>query len=315
MTAERVLVATELKEFSDRVTVPEDIAIVWLHGDEEVPEGDYRGLLPLLSRVIDAAVLDRLPRLAVVANYAVGYDNIDLVAAEERGIPVSNTPDVLTEATADLTWALILAVARRLREADRLARGGHWEGWHPTLLLGLGLQGRTLGILGAGRIGQAVGRRASAFGVELVYWSRSPKPDWEREAGAERIESLETILSRADIVSVHLPLTAESEGLIGGAEFARMKDDAILVNTARGGIVDELALCEALEAGKIFGAGLDVYTDEPHMPERLREPDNLILLPHVGSATREARARMFDVAWANLLRGVRGEPLLTPVTR
>jgi glyoxylate reductase len=310
----RVLVARELERFARELEIPDDIELEWLPADAPVPGGGYLGLLTLLSRVVDEDVLDRLPDLRVVANCAVGYDNVDLEAARARGVAVTNTPDVLTEATADLTWALILAVCRRLREGEELVRGGGWEGWHPAQLLGIELGGRRLGILGAGRIGRAVGRRAMPFGMEVQYWSRSRRPDWEAEVGARRIESLDELLGDSDIVSVHLPLTAATTNLIGPAELAAMRPGAVLINTARGGIVDEDALCDALESGRLFGAGLDVYEEEPRVNERLCRQTRAALLPHIGSATETTRQRMFELAWENLLNGVRGDPLATPVT-
>jgi len=308
----RVLVAEEVREFADRVQVPEDVEIDWLSAAQDVPPGDYLGLLPLLTRRIDTDVIERLPDLKVVANYAVGYDNIDVAALRERGIAVSNTPDVLTEATADLTWALILAVTRRLNEAERLAREGEWA-WHPTLLLGTQLGGLTLGLLGAGRIGQAVGRRAVPFGMQIAYWDRVAQAEFEAEVGARRCESLDDILGLSDIVSVHLQLSRETAGLLGPERIGRMKAGAFLVNTARGGIVDEEALCEALESGKLGGAGLDVYENEPEIRACLKRRPNVVLLPHVGSATDTTRFRMFELAWNNLIRGIAGEALLTPV--
>jgi glyoxylate reductase len=308
----RVLVAQEVEDFLPHVRVPSDVEIEWLPASAPIPAGDCLGLLPLLSRPVGADVLHQLPNLKVVANYAVGYDNIDVEALRARGGPVSNTPDVLTEATADLTWALILAASRRLGAAERLAREGAWA-WGPTLLLGIQLGGRTLGLLGAGRIGQAVGRRALPFGMDVVYWDRAAQPDFERGTGARRIESLDEILGAADVVSVHVGLSEETAGLIGRDQIARMKDGAILINTARGGLVDEDALCEALELGKLRAAGLDVYESEPEIRECLKRLPNVVLLPHIGSATEETRRRMFELAWENLMRGVRGERLLTPI--
>lgn len=308
----RVLVAEEVRPFLHHVQVPADVEIEWLPAEVALPAGDYVGLLALLSRSIDGATLKRLPELRVVANYAVGYDNIDVETLRRKGVAVSNTPDVLTEATADLTWALILAVSRRLRESEALARRGGWV-WHPTLLLGLELGGRQLGILGAGRIGQAVGRRAVPFGMRVAYWDRRSQPEFEREVGARRIEFLDEILSGSDVVTVHLQLSDETLGLLGRERLARMKDGGILINTARGGLVDEEALCEALASGKLSGAGLDVYEDEPSVRGCLKGFPNVVLLPHIGSATETARRGMFELAWSNLMRGIRGEPLLTPV--
>jgi glyoxylate reductase len=311
-TKTRVLVADEVRYFLQYVEVPADVEIEWLPASAPVPAGDYKGILPLLSRRIDGAVLDRLPRLEVVANYAVGYDNIDLEATRRRGVAVSNTPDVLTEATADLAWSLTLTVSRRIVEAERLARTGTWA-WHPTLLLGTQLSGRMLGLLGAGRIGQAVGRRAIPFGMGIAYWDRVAQPEFERQTGAQRMESLEEILATADVISIHLQLNDETTGLIGRDQLAGMKEGAILINTARGGIVDEDALCEALESGSLRGAGLDVYEGEPRIRDCLKRLSNIVLLPHIGSATEDTRRAMFELAWTNLMLGVRGQPLRTPV--
>jgi glyoxylate reductase len=310
----RVLVAEEVRHFAAAVDLPSDVEVEWLSASQTVPAGDYVGLLPLLSRRVDAEVLGRLPDLKVVANYAVGFDNIDVELCRSRDVAVSNTPDVLTEATADLTWALILAVSRRLGEAEELARHGEWA-WGPTLLLGMQLGGRTLGLLGAGRIGQAVGRRAVPFGMQVAYWDARRQPEFEAETGARRIESLEEILAESDVVSIHVQLNEQTAGRIGRDEIAAMKNSAILINTARGGIIDEDALCKALESGMLRGAGLDVYEGEPVIRECLKRLRNVVLLPHVGSATESTRGAMFDLAWENLMRGIRGEALVTPVVQ
>jgi glyoxylate reductase len=241
------------------------------------------GLICLLSDRIDDELLERAPALRVVANYAVGVDNIDFAAVRRRGVAVTNTPDVLTDATADLTFALILAVARRVVEGDALARSGAWRGWEPGQFLGADVSGRTLGIVGLGRIGRAVARRAAGFGMRVIHTGRGDGLP------------LATLLAEADFVSLHAPLTAETRGLIGARELALMKPTAFLVNTARGALVDEAALAEALEAGRIAGAGLDVYTAEPAIPEALRRQPRAVLLPHVGSATAATRARMAEL--------------------
>ncbi len=308
----RVLVAASLAPFLAEVEPPADIAVELLGDDAPLPAGDYAGILPLLTRRLGAEELARLPRLRVIANYAVGYDNVDVAAARACGVGVSNTPDVLTAATAELTWALILAAARRLGEGERLARSGQWGGWAPTELLGMGLSGKLLGIVGAGRIGREVGVRARAFGMRVAYCSRSRPDAWERETGAVR-RSLEALLAEADVLTLHVALAPETAGLIDRAALARMKPGAILINTARGGIVDEDALGVALASGRLRAAGLDVYTAEPRIPDALRRLESVVLLPHIGSATEEARRGMFRVAWENLLRGARGEPLLNPV--
>jgi len=266
-----------------------------------------RGLGVQLTTEVDEPLLARLPALEIVADYAVGYDNVDLRAAARRGVAVTHTPDVLTDATADLTWALILAVARRLVEADRLARSGEWVGWHPRQLLGKELTGGTLAILGMGRIGEAVARRGRAFGMGIVYWSRSSRPEIERELGARRLNLAEA-LAAADVVSIHLPLTLETRHLLDAERFAHMRPDAILVNTARGPIVDEEALADALEGGRLLGAGLDVHEREPEVHPRLATSPRTVLLPHVGSATVATRERMAEVVARNLRAMLEGEP-------
>jgi glyoxylate reductase len=242
------------------------------------------GLVAMLTDRVDAELLDAAgPRLRVVANHAVGFDNVDLDAATERGVVVTNTPDVLTAATAELTLALVLDAARRVSEGDRLVRAGtSWE-WSPTFMLGRGLGGRTLGIVGLGRIGRAVAELAGAFGMEIVYTGG--------EGPYERVD-LPELLARAHVVSVHCPLTPETHHLVGAAELRAIRRDAILVNTARGPIVDEAALAEALASGEIAGAGLDVYEREPEVAEALRRLPTVVLAPHLGSATEEARTAM-----------------------
>jgi glyoxylate reductase len=309
----RVLVAAEVEAFLRERVIPPDVQPELLAPDQPVPAGDHDGLLCLLTRRVGPADLDRLPRLRVIANMAVGHDNLDLDAARRRGIAVSNTPDVLTDATAELTWTLILAVARRVGEGERLVRAGAWTGWEPTQLLGSGLRDKLLGLVGAGRIGREVGRRASVFGMRVAYWGRSAHPTFEAETGARRVTQLAQLAARADVLSIHLASTPETKGIIDADTMDRMKPGAILINTARGDVVEEPALVQRLEAGRIR-AGLDVFADEPRVPDPLRRLDNVVLLPHLGSATRETRQAMFDLAWENLVRGVRGDPLLTPVT-
>ena len=252
---------------------------------------DVDGLICLLSDRIDAELLAHAPRLRVVGNHAVGVDNVDLAACAARGVAVGNTPDVLTEATADLTLALVLATARRLVEADALVRSGGWTGWAPDQLLGADLAGQTFGIVGMGRIGQAVARRAAGFDLDIVY--AAPRP----VAGAPgRHVTLGELLARSDFVTLHVPLSAATRHLVGPSELAAMKPTAILINTARGPIVDEDALVAALAAGRLGGAGLDVFAEEPRVPEALRRDARVVVLPHIGSATRGTRARMAALA-------------------
>jgi len=307
----RVLVAAELKSLLEPSLLI-NLDITWLAVGDPTPKGDWEAIVPLLSRWIGGTELKNLPKLRVVANCAVGYNNVDLVAAEMRGILVTNTPGVLTEATADLTWALILATARRLVEGVDLVRSGHWTGWHPEQLLGLELRGRTLGLLGAGRIGQAVGRRAAPFGLRIVYTARTPKPDFERETEARRVDTNQ-LLAESDIVSIHVPSTPETKGMINGETLGRMKRGAILINTARGDVIREEALAKSLELGHIGAAGLDVYTNEPTIHPRLLAAPRTVLLPHIGSATEETRRKMVGIAVANVQAVLAGKPPLTPV--
>lgn len=308
-----VLIAAELRDLFDTEPVP-GYGVEWVSADTPTPSGDYLALVPLLSRPLGARELDQLPRLRIIANCAVGYDNIDLAAARARGVVVSNTPDVLTESTADLTWALILAVARRLKEAQALVAAGAWRGWHPTELLGVELAGASLGIVGAGRIGQAVGRRAVGFGMQILYAARSAKPDFERETGARRAE-LPRLLGSSDVVSLHAPSTDETRRLFDARAFAAMRPGAVFINTARGDLVDEAALAAAVQSGRLGGAGLDVYAAEPHVPRALIEHPRVVVLPHIGSATVQTRRAMAVLAAANVRAVLAGEPPLTPVAR
>jgi len=307
----RVLIAAELRNLLEPSQLT-DLDITWISVDQPSPKGDWVAIVPLLSRWVGGTELKNLPKLRIVANVAVGYNNVDLVAAEMRGVLVTNTPGVLTDATADLTWALILATARRLVEGVDLVRSGRWTGWHPEQLLGLELRGRTLGLLGAGRIGQAVGRRAPAFGLRVLYAARTPKPDFERDTGAIRVD-IGRLLAESDIVSLHAPSTPETKGIINSDTLARMKRGAILVNTARGDLVREEALAAALERGHLGAAGLDVYTDEPAIHPRLLAAPRTVLLPHIGSATAETRRQMAAIAVANVEAVLGGKPPLTPV--
>ena len=264
------------------------------------------GLLCLLTDRIDADLMNAATRLRVVSNCAVGYDNIDVAAATARRIMVCNTPGVLTETTADLAWALIMSVARRIVESDRYLRAGRWKSWSPQLMLGQDIHGATLGIIGMGRIGQALARRAKGFGMQVVYADPTRKPEAEQSVGAQHV-GLHDLLRRADFVSVHIPLTRETRHLIGAAELALMKSTAVLVNTARGPVVDEAALAEALREKRIFAAGLDVFETEPLTRESpLLGLENVVLLPHIGSASVATRTLMARMAAENLVAGLSG---------
>jgi len=262
---------------------------------------------------IDAETIHAATRLKILANYAVGYNNIDLAATRQRSLIVTNTPDVLTDATADLTWALILATARRVVEGDSLVRSGRWTGWSPTQLLGAEVSGKTLGIIGMGRIGQAVAQRATGFRMPVRYHTSQPMAssslprEWE-------YRSLQDILGETDILTIHVPLTPNTHHLIGARELGLMKPAAFVINTARGPIVDEEALVEALKRGTIAGAGLDVYEQEPALHPALSQLKQVVLLPHLGSATVHARVQMGLVCLENICAVLDGRPAPNQVT-
>ena len=260
---------------------------------------DKDALISVLTDRIDAELLDAAPALKVVANIAVGYDNVDVPAAAERGVIVTNTPDVLTEATAELTWALILGVARRVAEGDRLVRAGGWTGWAFDFMLGTELRGKQLGIVGRGRIGRAVAAKAAVFGMKVVF-ARHDMP-------------FDALLVSSDVISIHVPGTAETRHLFNKKTFARMKRSAFLVNTGRGSVVDEEALVWALSERLIAGAALDVFEREPEVHPGLKAFENVILVPHLGSATRETRTAMAELAVRNVLSVLAGSDPLTPV--
>lgn len=264
-------------------------------------------LLCLLTDEIDAEVLDSNPGLKVVADYAVGYNNIDVEAATRRKIPVTNTPGVLTETTADFAWALLMSAARRVVESDRFTRAGLFKGWAPMLFLGCDVYAKTLGIVGFGRIGEAVSRRALGFSMEVLYYDdRRRDPDEEERLGVSYVPFAE-LLRRSDFISIHVPLLDSTRHMFGEAEFRAMKKTAILINTSRGPVIDERALVAALKARQIAGAGLDVYEDEPRLGPGLAELDNVVLAPHIASATVETRTRMAVMAAENVLAAIRGE--------
>lgn len=297
--------ATVILNEEDRPLSPEELRGMAVRSD---------GMIVQLVDRVDAALLEAGKNLKVVANYAVGVDNIDRAAAAARGVVVTNTPDVLTTATAELAWALLLGAARRVAEGDRLTRDGGFRGWAPLLHLGVGVSGKTLGIVGAGRIGAAVGRIGAGFGMTVLYHARSAHPEIEREARATRVD-LPRLLAQSDFVSLHVPLTAETRHLIGEKELAAMKPTAVLVNTARGPVVDEAALVRALKDKTIFAAGLDVFEREPRLAPGLADLPNVLLAPHAGSATFETRAEMSLLAARNVLAVLEGRPALTPIEK
>ncbi len=264
------------------------------------------GVLTQLADRVDAELMEAAgPALAVVSNFAVGYNNIDVAEATRRGIMVCNTPGVLTEATADIAWLLLMGVARRVYEGDRLMRSGEPWNWSPTFMLGADIVGKTLAIIGGGRIGLAVGRRAKAWDMKILYVARHRHDDFESQLGAVRVE-LDAALAQADFVSLHVPLSDETRHLIDARRLGLMKKTAYLINTSRGPVVDEKALVAALKNSTIAGAGLDVYEEEPRMAEGLSDCPNALLLPHLGSATRQTRSAMAERAARNLLDALAG---------
>jgi lactate dehydrogenase-like 2-hydroxyacid dehydrogenase len=285
-------------------------------GDLRARVADAQALVCLLTDSIDRSVVDAAPRLKIIANVAVGYNNVDVPYAHSRGIVVTNTPDVLTESVADFTWAMILAITRRLAEGERLVRRGAWKGWALDFMLGTELKGKQLGLVGFGRIGQAVAARASAFGMRVVYTSRNIQP--RAPSAQPPVPSLQPLpldqlLNTSDIVSLHVPLMAETRHLVDKKAFARMKRSAYLVNTSRGPIVDEAALAWALQQHLLAGAALDVYENEPAVHPDLLTLENVLLVPHLGSATTETRTAMADLAVRNVIEVLNGRSAITPV--
>ena len=306
-----VLIAAELTSLLEPAQLA-GLDITWIAADEPTPRGDYVAIVPLVSRWVGGTEFKHLSKLKIVANCAVGHDNVDVVAAELRGIAVTYTPDVASDATADLAWALILACARRVVPGTELVKSGRWAGWHPELLLGLELRGRTLGLFGAGRVGQAVGRRAAPFGMRTLYTARHARPEFERDTGAVRVE-FSRLVRESDVLSLHAPAVPETEGIINAETLRQMKPGAILINTARGELIREEALAIALEEDRLGAAGLDVYQEEPHIHPRLLAAPRTVLLPHLGSATPATRRQMATIALANVQAVLAGDPPLTPV--
>ncbi len=301
---ERIKEYYDVEVWTEYTPPPRDVLV------EKVKNVD--ALVSLLTDKIDKELLDSASRLRIISQYAVGYDNIDVDYATEKGVYVTNTPGVLTESTADLTIALLLAITRRIVEADKFVRTGEWEkkktGWHPLMLLGMELKGKTLGIIGMGRIGRAVAKRALGFGMKIIYYDVARLPeDVEKELGARKAD-LETLLRESDVVSIHAPLTKETYHLIGEEELKMMKRQAYIINTARGAIIDTKALVKALKERWIAGAGLDVFEKEPLPVENeLTKLDNVVLAPHIGSATVEARTGMAMKVANNLIAFYKGE--------
>ncbi len=301
----------ELKEYYDIEVNTSNKSLSAEELKEKIKDKD--ALISMLSDPLKREVLSNAKKLKIISQYAVGYDNIDLEYANKRGIIITNTPDVLTETTADTAWALILSVSRRICEADQYVKKGLWdEGWGPKLLLGRDVHSKTIGIIGFGRIGQAVARRAAGFNMKILYYSRNRRINLEKELKAEYAD-LSTLLKEADYVTIHTPLTEQTYHLLGEREFKMMKKTAYIINTSRGKVIDEKALIKALKEGWISGAGLDVYSNEPVEKDNpLLKMDNVVLTPHIGSASVETRTRMAEVVAGNLLAFAKG---LTPPNR
>jgi glyoxylate reductase len=320
MGLSRIIVAGRIPDAGLDVLRPHGNVWGWKHDDpigidelyERVAGAD--AVLTLLTTKVDRPFLEAAgAQLKVVSNVAVGYNNIDVAECRQRGVIATNTPGVLTDATADIAMALILMITRRLGEGERVIRSKQPWQWGMFMLLGSGLQGRRLGIVGMGAIGQAVARRAMAFGMTVAYTNRrAVAPEIEVELGAERL-GFDELLATSDVVTINCPYSPETHHLIGAEQFELMRDSAYLVNTARGPIVDEAALVEALRSGSIAGAGLDVYENEPTLEPGLNELDNAVLIPHLGSATIETRAAMATLAARNAVAVLSGEPALTPI--
>jgi glyoxylate reductase len=288
--------------------------LAWNHEDRVASKNEIviglrncDGLLCTINDQIDSEILNGCPALKVVANFGVGFNNIEVAAATARKIAVTNTPDVLTDATADMAFTLLLAVARRLGEGERLVRADRWTGWEPMQLLGADVSGSTLGLIGFGRIGRPVARRAQAFDMNVLYWNRTRLPETEERALKARYVSMDELLRRSDFVSLHVAYNVSTHHVIGENQLKLMKSSSFLINTSRGAVVDEAALVRALREGRIAGAGLDVYEREPALAPGLSELENVVLAPHLGSATIGTRTKMGMIAVDNLLAACAGQ--------
>jgi len=314
----KVLITAALPGDVDKLLGQNGFNVEIFPGDRQITKSelqlhirDKAALISLLSDPVDRDVIESSPQLEIIANYAVGYNNIDIKAAADRGIIITNTPDVLTEATAELAVALTFACMRHLPASENFLRRGKFRGWRPDLFTGLGLSGRQVGIVGAGRIGRSYASKMQALGCRIIYSSRSRNLSFERATGAT-FTSLDELFSKSDIVSLHIPLNNDTRDLIGSKYLSMLKNDAILINTARGEILDEEFLIKILKNKKIFAAGLDVYRNEPDINPEFLNLENVILLPHTGSATKEARTEMALLAAKNVINVLNGR---TPVTQ
>jgi len=315
----KVFITRELPEIAFKLLKQNKISFDYYKKDQPIPRKLLLGkiksceaLISLLTEKIDREVIDQMPVCKIIANYAVGYNNIDIDYAKQKKIIVTNTPDVLTESTADLTMALVLSCARRLSEGEDLIKRGRFRGWKPKLLLGMELKNKTFGILGAGRIGSAVARRAKSFGTSIIYVDSNRNQKLEDETAAKKV-SLRYLLENSDILSVHLPLNSQTHHFLNQERLSQLKRNSIIINTTRGEIIDEKALIRLLKSNRIMAVGLDVFENEPFInPELLKFP-NVLVIPHLGSATNEARDGMAELAVKNVINVLKEKPALTPV--
>lgn len=315
----KVYITREIPEIAFKLLRQKKISFDYYKKDQPIPRKillnkikDCEALISLLTEKIDKEVIDKMLRCKIIANYAVGYNNIDIDYAKKKKIIVTNTPDVLTESTADLTMALVLACARRISEGEKLMRSRKYKGWKPKLLLGIELKGKNFGILGAGRIGSAVAKRARSFGTNIYYVDQKRHLKLEKELGAKKV-SLKFLLQSSDILSVHLPLNNKTYHYLNQNKLVQLKKNSILINTSRGEVIDEKALISLLKRNWIMAVGLDVFENEPKLNSELLEFPNVIVLPHLGSATREARDGMAELAVRNVINVIKGKKPITPV--
>jgi len=315
----KVFITRELPEIAFELLRKSKIAFNYYKENQPIPRKlllqkikKCEAIISLLTEKIDREVIDQMNNCKIIANYAVGYNNIDITYAKKKKIIVTNTPDVLTESTADLTMALVLSCARRLFEGESLLRKGNFKGWKPKLLLGTELKNKTFGILGAGRIGSAVAKRAKSFGTKIIYVDNKANAKLEKETGAQKV-SLQHLLRNSDILSVHLPLNSKTHYYLNYERLIQLKRNSILINTTRGEIIDEKSLIRILKQNRLMAVGLDVFENEPNLnPELLNFP-NVLIMPHLGSATREARDGMAELAARNVINVLKGKPPLSPV--
>lgn len=315
----KVFITRKLPGEPEKLLKSKGLQVEVFNSDEPIPRElflkktkNVDAVLALLSEKIDREAIDNFSKCKIVANCAVGYNNVDVNYAKEKNLIITNTPNVLTDATADIAAGLIIACARRFHEGEKLIRDKKFFGWKPNMLLGLDLKNKTLGIIGAGRIGFATAKRLKAFGMKIIYYDRNKRMNFEVELEAKKV-SLEKLMERSDVISIHLPLTEQTFHLLDKEKLKLMKSTAVLVNTARGEIVEEKYLIHQLQRKKIFAAGFDVYENEPNINPKLLELENVFLLPHIGSGTKETRAAMSILAANNIINVLKGKKPLTPV--